>query len=147
VGLGAPHWNSDARGIITGLTRGTSRAHIVRAALEAMAFQSLDVLKAMESDTNIEINSLHVDGGAIANNFLAQFQADILNKPLIRPAIVESTSLGAAYLAGLNAGIWQNTDKLREMQAASQTFAPNMDAESRHNIIRGWHKAIQRTLA
>ncbi|NQZ70253.1 MAG: glycerol kinase GlpK, partial [Lentisphaeria bacterium] len=114
VGLGAPWWTADARGIITGLTRGANKNHIIRAALESMAYQSLDVLEAIEKDAGLKVSSLAVDGGATANNFLMQFQADILQVSVIRPGIIDSTALGAAYLAGINAGIWKDVDELRQ---------------------------------
>ena len=146
VGLGAPHWKPNARGILTGLTRGTNQSHIVRAALEAMAYQSLDLINAMEEDTNTIIPALHVDGGAIANNFLSQFQADILDKQLIRPAVIESTSRGAAYLAGLNAGIWRDARELRTLESDAETFSPKMSSRQREELIEGWRHAIQQAL-
>ncbi len=146
TGLGAPHWKMQARGLICGLTRGTNRNCIVRAALESMAYQSCDVVTAMEQDTNMNIEKIAVDGGAVANNFLMQFQSDILNKPILRPIIIESTSLGAAYLAGLKAGIWKNQDELVQMKKYEREFSPSMDEEKRKSLLSGWKKALQRTM-
>ncbi|MFZ5517329.1 MAG: glycerol kinase GlpK [Candidatus Zhuqueibacterota bacterium] len=143
VGLGAPHWDMDARGIITGLTRGSHKNHIIRAALESMAYQTLDVLTTMEQDAGARIQRLAVDGGAVSNNFLMQFQADILNVPVLRPAIIESTSLGAAYLAGLRAGIWPGADALTGHKATEREFIPAMPAATRANLIAGWKKALR----
>ncbi len=146
VGLGAPHWDSDARGVLTGLTRGTTRAHIIRAALEAMAYQSHDVLALMESETGCTIPELTVDGGAIANNFLAGFQADILGKRVVRPSVIESTSLGAAYLAGLKAGIWEDASALRRLRRVERVFEPDMGAEVRNHLLEGWNRALRQTM-
>jgi glycerol kinase len=143
VGLGAPHWDADARGAIVGLTRGANRNHIIRAALEAIAFQTRDVLDAMRGDTGLKPCELYVDGGATANNFLMQFQADILNIPVIRPTITESTSLGAAYLAGLHAGVWKNTESLRALKSLEKKFTPVMDAKTRNGLLKGWKKALR----
>lgn len=143
VGLGAPHWDMDARGIITGLTRGANRDHIIRAALESIAFQSNDVLTLMESESGVVFKELAVDGGAVANNFLMQFQADILNKSVLRPAVIESTSLGAAYLAGLKAGFWESIDELKKLKEYDRTFCPEMNPVNRKKYIEGWQKALR----
>ena len=142
VGLGAPHWDMDVRGIITGLTRGANRDHIIRAALESIAYQSYDVLAKMEEETGIPIKELAVDGGAVVNDFLMQFQADILNKPVLRPAVVESTSLGVAYLAGLKAGFWESTDELKKLKECDRTFYSEMNPVNRKKYIEGWQKAL-----
>ncbi len=143
VGLGAPHWDADARGVIAGLTRGANSNHIIRAALEAIAFQTKDVLDAMRGDTGLKPHELYVDGGATANNFLMQFQADILNVPVMRPNIIESTSLGAAYLAGLHAGVWKNAKALRELKSLDKKFAPAMDKGIRTQLVKEWQKALR----
>ncbi|MBU4445782.1 glycerol kinase GlpK [bacterium] len=143
VGLGAPHWDMDVRGLITGLTRGVNRDHIIRAALESIAYQSYDVLAMMEDETGIPIKELVVDGGAVVNNFLMQFQADILNKPVLRPAVVESTSLGTAYLAGLKAGFWESIDELSKLKIYDKTFYPKMNFAERKKYIEGWQKALR----
>ena len=142
TGLGAPYWNMDARGIITGLTRGSSRAHIIRATLESLAFQTTEVLLAMEKDSGMELKSLRVDGGASANDFLMQFQSDILNREVIRPKVVETTALGAAYLAGLSTGCWKSTDDIKENVSVGKAFAPIMGDEERCDIYNGWKKAV-----
>jgi len=146
VGLAAPHWEMNARGTITGLTRGSNKAHIVRAALEAMAYQSYDVFNIMQSETGIQISELMVDGGAVDNNFLMQFQSDILNIPIYIPSDVESTSLGIAMMAGLKAGIWNNTNDLESLKIFNNNFSPNMDKNKREKLIQGWHKALKQTL-
>ncbi|MBC8491641.1 MAG: glycerol kinase GlpK [Candidatus Marinimicrobia bacterium] len=143
VGLGAPHWDMDARGLITGLTRGVNRDHIIRAALESIAYQSYDVLAKMEDEMGIPIKELAVDGGAVVNDFLMQFQADILNRPVLRPAVTESTSLGAAYLAGLKAGFWENIDELKKLKEYDRTFYPEMNPVNRKKYIEGWEKALR----
>jgi glycerol kinase len=143
VGLGAPHWDPDARGTIVGITRGTSRNHIIRAALESMAYQTSDVLSLMEKDAAITIHNLAVDGGATENNFLMQFQADILNIPIIKPDMAELTSLGAAYLAGLNAGLWQNTDEICQIKNEEKQFLPQMNDRIRQQLLTGWQKAVR----
>jgi len=143
VGLGAPHWDMDARGIITGLTRGVNRDHIIRAALESIAYQSYDVLNLMESEAGIAIHELVVDGGAVVNDFLMQFQADILNRPVLRPAVTESTSLGAAYLAGLKAGFWTDIDELLKLKRIDCCFEPKMGADIREQFLNGWRKALR----
>ena len=144
AGLGAPYWDPGARGILTGLTRGSSRKHIVRAALESMAYQCYDLLKAMESDLGRSLTGLRVDGGACANGFLMQFQSDILNTAVYRPEIIETTSLGAAYLAGLATGYWKNTEDLKANVRPAEVFEPSMDEELRERLINGWHEAVGR---
>ncbi len=146
AGLGAPHWNMDARGIITGLTRGSNRNHFIRAALESMAYQTDEVLSAMEKDTSIKITELSVDGGACANNFLMQFQSDISQLSIIRPSVIESTSLGAAYCAGLNIGFWKDADAIRQNKKIERIFTPAIDSTTRYELKQGWQKAIQQTL-
>ncbi|MBU0991126.1 MAG: glycerol kinase GlpK [Proteobacteria bacterium] len=146
VGLGAPHWDMDARGIITGLTRGANRKHMVRAALESMAYQTMDVISIMEKESGIGVHELAVDGGATANNFLMQFQADIMNKTVIRPRIIESTSLGAAYLAGLKANVWKSSDELLNLKTIDHQFKPAMDGQTRQALIEGWQNAIRKAL-
>lgn len=145
VGLGAPYWDSDARGSLTGLTRGANRCHIARAALEAIAYQTRDVLDAMESDAGEALKVLRVDGGATANQFLMQFQADILQKPVERPAVTETTALGAAYLAGLAVGYWQDLDAIRANWQLDQRFEKEMDVYRVEELYRGWEAAIRQT--
>ncbi|WP_316849037.1 glycerol kinase GlpK [Pedobacter agri] len=142
AGLGAPHWNQHARGTITGLTRGTNKSHIARAALESIAFQTMDVLKAMEADAGVNIAELRVDGGATANNLLMQFQADLLNCKVIRPEITEVTALGAAYLAGLATGFWGSIDQIRSQWNADKTFVAE-DGIDNTTRIKGWNRAIK----
>lgn len=142
AGLGAPHWNQHARGTITGLTRGTNKSHIARAALESIAFQTMDVLKAMEADAGVNIAELRVDGGATANNLLMQFQADLLNCKVIRPEITEVTALGAAYLAGLATGFWDSIDQIRSQWNADKTFVAE-DGIDNTTRIKGWNRAIK----
>lgn len=143
AGLGAPHWDQHARGTIVGLTRGSNSGHIARAALEGIAYQAMDVLKAMQSDSGIEIKELRVDGGATANNLLMQFQADILQAPVIRPKILETTALGAAYLAGLAVGYWKNHEEINEQWREDQRFDAKMDKEEAGKLIAGWKKALK----
>jgi len=147
TGLGAPWWDGAARGIITGLTRGVNRRHIVRAALESIAYQVADVINAMVADTGREIKAIFVDGGASANNFLMQFQADILGVPVLRPAYIETTSLGAAYLAGLGAGVWDGEAALSALERNLTEFTPKMPAEHREELLYGWHRAVERALS
>ena len=147
VGLGAPHWDSDARGLITGITRGTNRAHIARATLEAIAYQVFDVLHAMERDLSLDVTALSVDGGASANDFLMQFQADVLFAEVRRPAVVETTALGAAYLAGLNVGFWQNLNDISENTANFTVFNPSINEAKRRELLLGWEEAVARTKA
>ena len=143
TGLGAPHWDMYSRGTIVGLTRGSGRAHIVRAALEAIAYQSADVALAMQNDSGISMPVMRVDGGASANDFLMQFQADILNASVVRPGIIESTALGAAMLAGRAVGVWTDS-QLSSLQSASREFRPIMDGAQRERLTRQWHRAIER---
>ncbi|GLC90480.1 glycerol kinase GlpK [Lysinibacillus piscis] len=142
VGLGTPYWDSDVRGAVFGLTRGTSKEHFVRATLESLAYQTKDVLAAMEADANIPLAKLRVDGGAVANNFLMQFQADLLNVPVDRPVINETTALGAAYLAGLAVGYWNSTEDISKYWNLDHQFTPDMDDEHRDSIYAGWKKAV-----
>ncbi|WP_233522471.1 glycerol kinase GlpK [Chitinophaga silvatica] len=142
AGLGAPHWDQHARGTLVGMTRGTNSGHIARAALESIAYQTMDVLKAMEADANLEIKELRVDGGATGNNLLMQFQADILQTKVVRPGITETTALGAAYLAGLAVGYWQNLEEIRSQWNMEKCFTPDGDAAQRKQWIEGWNKAI-----
>lgn len=144
VGLGAPHWDERARGLLVGLTRGTGKAHLARAALESMAFQTADVLRAMEADLGTPLPELRVDGGAAANDFLLQFQADILGVPVVRPAVVETTALGAAYLAGLAVGTWQDRQQLAANWAVQQRFEPARSEEWRQEQLDGWRRAVER---
>ncbi|WP_027308085.1 glycerol kinase GlpK [Caloramator sp. ALD01] len=146
VGMGAPYWDMYARGTIVGLTRGAKKEHIIRAALESMAYQTMDVIKSMEEDSGICLSALKVDGGAAANNFLMQFQSDILNVDVYRPRVIETTALGAAYLAGLAVGYWKNKEEILSNWAVDKKFEPNMDEEKRTKLIRGWHKAVKRAL-
>ncbi len=144
TGLGAPHWDMYARGAIVGLTRATTREHIVRAAQESIAYQVAELVAAMEADTGIQMDSLRADGGASRDKFLMQFQADIIGKPVRRPVIRETTALGAAYLAGLAVGIWQSTDELRSLWRVDAEFTPAMTAESRQRLMSDWQKAVGR---
>lgn len=146
VGLGAPYWNSEARGLLTGLTRGASREHIVRAALESIAYQTRDLVEAMQSDADEPLTELRVDGGATANDFLMQFQADILGVPVVRPANPETTVLGAAFLAGLATGIWSGTDELESFWGIDRRFEPAMPEARREALFQGWRSAVRRAL-
>lgn len=148
TGMGAPYWDQDARGTITGLTRGTGIAHIVRAALESMAYQSTDVLLSMEEDLGRKIESLRVDGGASANNFLMQFQSDAAGINVVRPSSVESTALGAAFLAGLATGFWKSTEEIAAVTLGdgARTFVPQISDEKRKELMNGWHKAVKKAL-
>lgn len=145
VGLGAPYWDAYARGTIVGLTRGAKKEHFIRAALESLAYQTHDVLKAMEEDSGVKLQTLKVDGGACANNFLMQFQADILDTPVQRPEVIETTALGAAYLAGLAVKYWNDLDDICSSCKTSKTFTPNMEEEKREKLVAGWHKAVGRS--
>jgi glycerol kinase len=147
VGLGAPHWDMYARGTMVGLTAGATRAHLVRAALEAIAYQSRDVLEAMATDAGVPIDALRVDGGATANDFLCQFQADVLGVPVLRPAVIETTALGAAYLAGLGVGVWPSLDVLARQWSVEQTFTPAMSDGRRADLYGGWRRAVDRARA
>ena len=144
-GLFAPHWRSDARGVIAGLTRHTNRGHLARAALEATAYQTREVLDAMEKDSGVRLSSLKVDGGMVYNELLMQFQTDILGVPVVRPKIAETTSLGAAYAAGLAVGFWSDLEQLRAHWQVDQTWEPEMDRTESEKLYRGWQKAVQRT--
>ena len=143
AGLGAPHWDQHARGTIVGLTRGSTRSHIARAALDSIAYQTLEVLKAMEKDSGIEIKELRVDGGATVNNGLMQFQADLLHAAVVRPKITETTALGAAYLAGLATGYWKDINEVRKQWQLDKTFRPQMPAELTDSMIKGWNRAVK----
>lgn len=149
VGMGAPYWDADARGTLVGLTRGTSREHIIRATLESMAYQCKDLYDVMKDSANKTdssdetIEGLKVDGGACANNFLMQFQADILNKKIIRPRVIETTSLGAAYLAGLAVGYWHDKEDIKKNWQVDKVFKPNMNSGERNQLLRGWTKAVK----
>ncbi|CAH2927068.1 MAG: Glycerol kinase (EC [uncultured Paraburkholderia sp.] len=144
AGLGAPHWNARARGTLFGVTRGTTSAHIARAALDSIAYQSLDVLKAMEADSGIRIGELRVDGGACANNLLMQFQADILGVDAVRPKVSETTALGAAYLAGLAVGYWKDVDELQSQWKLDRRFTPAREQADVKECLDGWKRALQR---
>jgi len=146
VGLGAPHWNQDARGTIVGLTRGSTRAHLARASLEGIALQVKDVLHAMEADSGIKLKELRVDGGASANNLLMQLQADLLNVPVVRPKVSETTALGAAYLAGLAVGYWKNEADIAKQWQTDQRFKPAMKRADRERIATGWEKALKQAM-
>ena len=145
AGLGAPYWDMYSRGMIIGLTRGTGQAHIVRAALEAIAYQSADLVFAMASDCGQKPRELRVDGGASANQFLMQFQADVLNCHVVRPAVIETTALGAALMAGLAVGVWEDMDDIRRVWKMDLSLAPQMDDATREKMLAGWHKAVDRT--
>ena len=147
VGLGAPYWDMYARGTIVGLTRDCNKNHIVRAALEAIAYQTKDVLDSMEEDSKIKLKLLKVDGGAVENNFLMQFQSDILGVPVERPNSVETTALGAAYLAGLALGVWKNKEEIRDLWKRDRLFLPDMDDKLRRSKYQGWRKAVNRSMA
>ena len=146
TGLGAPYWDMYARGALVGLTRGTNRDHIIRAAQESIAYQSWDLVDAMEKDTGIPLSALNADGGASRDKFLMQFQADILNKPVRRPVIRETTALGAALLAGLATGVWSSQEKVKSRMKTDSLYEPAMDEAKRQKLLRGWHKAVGRSL-
>ena len=146
TGLGAPHWDMYARGAILGVTRGTSREHIIRAALESIAYQTCDVLHAMEEDTGVELENLRVDGGASANRFLMQFQADMIGRSVLRPGVAETTALGAAFLAGLAVGVWRDLDEIRATWKPQERYLPQMQEQQRQKLLRGWRKAVSRAL-
>ncbi len=147
VGLGAPYWHSDVRGAVFGLSRGTTKEHFIRAAVESMAYQTRDVLTAMQVDAGIELKELRADGGAIANNFMAQFQADILGVPVVRPKVPETTALGAAYLAGLATGFWSSREEISRQWAVDHRFEPAMLEERREALYAGWKKAVTATMS
>ena len=143
TGLGAPHWNADARGTIVGLTRGVNKYHIIRASLDSIAYQVNDVLSAMESDSQIALSQLRVDGGASANNYLMQTQADLCAVPVVRPGCVETTAMGAAYLAGLAVGYWRNVEEIQKNWALDRTFAPQIDMQQRQQRLENWQRAVK----
>jgi glycerol kinase len=144
VGLGAPYWDPHARGTIVGITRGTNRAHLARAALESMAYQTRDVLDAMQRDSRIELAVLKVDGGACANNLLMQYQADVLNVPVHRPTVQETTALGAAYLAGLAAGFWHDQSDVTRNWVLDREFRPAAESDARTRAYADWQRAVER---
>jgi glycerol kinase len=146
VGLGAPHWDPRARGVIVGLTRNSTIAHVARAAVDAMAYQTRDVLEAMQEDANLKLTTLKVDGGAAANSMLLQFQADLLGVPVRRPVVAETTALGAAYLAGLAVGYWEGLDDVRRNWALEREFSPQRTREDVDHLYAGWKKAVSRSL-
>ncbi len=146
TGLGAPYWDSEARGAIVGITRGTKKEHIVRSALESIAYQTADVVEAMRLDSNVDIKQLRVDGGATVNNFLMQFQSDILSIEVDRPKINETTALGAAFLAGLKIGFWEDKAQLERCRKTDAVFIPSMDENQRRKLLDGWHLAVKRVL-
>ncbi|MGL5598822.1 MAG: FGGY family carbohydrate kinase, partial [Aeromonas sp.] len=145
VGLGAPYWDPYARGTMVGLTRGANRNHIIRAALESIAYQSRDVLDAMQQDSGIKLAALKVDGGAVANDFLMQFQSDMMHTPVVRPTRIETTAMGAAFLAGLAVGFWKSADELQDKFSVDREFTPQMEQEERATRYRGWQKAVERS--
>ena len=145
TGLGAPYWDMYARGTIVGLTRGTRREHIIRAAQESIAYQVVDLVAAMEADTGIPLSQLKADGGASRDQFLMQFQADILNREVCRPVIRETTALGAAYLAGLAVGLWRSRDEIKGLWQQERVFSPAMEADRRQELLAKWHKAVSRS--
>jgi glycerol kinase len=145
TGLGAPHWDQHARGLIIGLTRGTERAHVVRATLESTAYQTLDVIEAMRDDSGLELASMRVDGGAVRNDFLCQAQADIVDVEVDRPAVDETTALGAAYAAGLAVGYWEDYEELREHRRVDSRFTPELDGETRERRVKRWNRAVERS--
>jgi glycerol kinase len=146
AGLGAPYWNAYARGTIFGLTRGSNQAHIARAALESIAYQSADLLRAMQADASIPILELRVDGGATVNDLLMQFQSDLLDCHVVRPILTETTALGAAYLAGLAVGYWQNKEELRSLWKSDQVFKPTIDIAKRNSLVQGWQRAVKASI-
>lgn len=147
TGLGAPYWNQYARGTVVGITRGCKKEHFIRATLESIDYQVYSVLRAMEKDTGHKLTSLKVDGGASANDFLMQFQSDIIKSDVMRPACIETTALGAAYLAGLAVGFWKDRQEIRENWQLSKTFSPSMEEEKRRHLLHGWNKAVRAALA
>lgn len=147
TGLGAPYWNQNCRGMVVGLTRGANKEHFIRATLESLAYQTHSVLKAMEQDTHIQINKLRVDGGASANDFLMQFQSDILNGEVLRPSCIETTALGAAYLAGLAVGYWKDKDEIKANWQLSKEFVPAMEENRREELLTGWDRAVRCALS
>jgi glycerol kinase len=144
VGLGAPHWDPHARGALVGLTRGANRAHVARATLEAIAFQSRDVIESVEEESGVRLDELRVDGGAAANDLLLQITADVLGRDVVRPAVLETTALGAAYLAGLATGFWESRDEVTANWRVDRRFSPRMASERREEIYAGWKRAVER---
>jgi glycerol kinase len=142
AGLGAPHWNQHARGTLVGITRGSTSGHIARAALDSIAYQTLEVLLAMQNDSGIDIRELRVDGGATVNNHLMQFQSDLLQAKVVRPKITETTALGAAYLAGLAVNYWSDISEIRQQWQIDRTFSPQIKEPETHSLIKGWHRAV-----
>lgn len=142
VGLGTPYWDSDVRGAVFGLTRGTTKEHFIRATLEALAYQTKDVLDAMKEDSGIPVKTLRVDGGAVKNNFLMDFQSDILDVPVERPEINETTALGSAYLAGLAVGFWSDRSEIKDQWQLDKRFEPKMEEKERESLYNGWKKAV-----
>ncbi len=147
AGLGAPYWNQYARGTVVGLTRGCGKEHFIRATLESIAYQTADVLRAMEQDSGIRLKGLKVDGGASANDFLMQFQADIVDTQVHRPECIETTALGAAYLAGLAVGYWKDREEIRANWRIGKVFGPMMEQEKRERLLKGWKRAVRCALA
>jgi glycerol kinase len=145
TGLGAPYWDPHARGTILGITRGTTRAHLARAALEAVAFQCADVIEAMQRDSGIALTELRVDGGGSANALTMQFQADLLGVPVVRPRVTETTALGAAYLAGIQSGFWPGTRQVAELWREDARFEPHMNGAQRQSLMRDWRRAVERS--
>lgn len=145
--MGAPYWNQYAKGTITGLTRGSTSSHIARAALESIAYQSMDVLKAMEADSGIIIKELRVDGGAAKNDLLMQFQSDMLGTKVVRPTVTETTALGAAYLAGLATGFWESIEELQQQWQIEKVFTSSITNAKRTKLVRGWEKAVNSALS
>jgi glycerol kinase len=146
VGLGAPHWDQYARGLLVGITRGTGIAHICRAVLESIGYQVKDVIDLMSADSGYAVGQLRVDGGASRNGFLMQFQSDITGIEVVRPKVIETTSLGAAYLAGLGVGVWEGVSDLRSMWMAERTFRPSMSGEEAQKLTARWNEAVKRSL-
>ena len=147
TGLGAPYWDQYARGTIVGITRGVNKYHIIRATLESLCYQTRDVLEAMEKDSGITVETLRVDGGAVKNDFLMQFQADIVNTPVERPEVSETTALGAAYLAGLAVGFWKSKDEIQERWKLETEFKPELEEKERESLYKGWKTAVKATQA
>ena len=145
TGLGAPYWDMYARGAIVGITRGTKREHIIRAAQESIAYQVADLVSAMEADTGLPLNSLKADGGASRDQFLMQFQADVIDREVRRPAVRETTALGAADLAGLAVGMWRDQEELRQLWRRGASFQPDMAADRRDRLMADWHRAVDRS--
>lgn len=147
TGLGAPHWEPEARGMVVGVTRGTTRNHLIRATLEAVGYQSQDLLEAMEADTGIDLREIRVDGGAARNNFLLQFLADICRERVQRPTNIETTAAGSAFLAGLAVGFWQDLEEISSIRAVDKEFEPQIPEEKRDEYLRGWKQAVKAALS